>query len=100
MTNKEITYNEAKSPLMSAQENLNFRQFQLYIYRTVYAMIQQGFSRDNFVAKLRAFAGQLMFRTNNYYTCSVVESVDYIRISFYATQHPMSRALFEIKYDE
>lgn len=100
MTTRDLVYNEAKSPLMTTEENINFRQFQLFIYRTVYNLIQQGFSRANLIAKLKAFAGQIMIRSNNYYICDVVESADYIRITFWAAKHPMSRALYEITYDE
>ena len=100
MTTKNIVYNETISPSMSHEEHMNFKQLQLYLYRTIYNMLQQGFSRDNLIAKLKSLAGQLMYRTNNYYICSVVDSVDYIRMSVYVSKHQMARALFEITYDE
>jgi hypothetical protein len=99
MTNKELIFNEGSSPLMNAEENLNFRRYQMYIYRTIFSLMDQNFQRENFIAKLQAFAGQIMFKTNGYFTCSVIESADYIRMAFYVTKHPMSRALYEIKYD-
>jgi len=100
MTNRDIAYTEAKSPLMTADENLNFRQFQLYIYRTVYNMMQMGFSRANFIEKLKILAGQLMSKSNEYYICNVVDMPDSITVTFYAKTHPMSKAVYEITYDE
>lgn len=99
MNNKEIIYNEGVSPLMTAQENIDFRRWQLYLYRTMYSIMEQGFSYENFVAKLRALANMVNTRSNGYYVCTVNESADAIRMEFYTPRHSMTRAQYEIRYD-
>lgn len=99
MTNKELIYNEAQSPMIGVEENLNFRRVQLYIYRTVYDLIKQDLSRENLIAKLKALAAQMMFKSNNYFTFEINETATDIEMEFFITKHQMSRALFKITYD-
>lgn len=97
--NKEIIYNEAVSPLMTTQENIDFRRWQLYIYRTIYDIMEQGFSYENFVAKIRAFVNFINAKTNGYYICTMNETASFISLEFYTPRHSISRAHYEIKYD-
>ena len=99
MTNKELKYFEANCP-STIDENLNFKKFQLHLYRLIYKLIQHGFSRYVLIEKLRELANCIIAQSKNYFYCNVIESVDYIRVAFYIVKYPTARALFEIKYDD
>ena len=100
MINRELKYNEGICPVMSQNENLDFRRWQLYVHKTIYELMQQGFMRDNFLMKLRQFVNFVNAKTNGFYRCTFMETADYIRVELYHFKHIASKAVFEIRYDE
>lgn len=99
MSHKEIIYNESTSPNMSVQENIDFRRWQLHLYRTLYTLMEQGFSYENFLEKIKSLANLVCAKSDGYYVCIVNETADNIQLIFFPRPHQMARTVFEIRYE-